>query len=191
MSDPDTGATTGPATETVARPPARWRVVLTAVLGTVLVLGLVAVGYLTYRLQHPTTEPFRPTAGSSVPVDSERRDALDVAEQFALRMDTVDGTDLDGYVKGINAMLTTKARTENVKTFDAMKQSYAAAKVKGKGEVLQRGIADIDADSATVLVAHDADVTTTQGDIEHHYRWSVDLVKVDGEWRVDDFTPVN
>ncbi|ROR89590.1 hypothetical protein [Nocardioides aurantiacus] len=187
----DTGETTGPAPETAARPPARWRVLLTVVLGSVLVLGLVAVGYLAYRLQNPTTAPFRPTAGSAVPTGADRRDALDVAEQFALRMDTVDGADIDGYVKGINEMLTTKAKTENVKTFDAMKESYAAAEVKGKGQVLQRGIADIDPDSATVLVAHDADVSTTQGDIEHHYRWTVELVKVDGEWRVDDFTPVN
>ena len=41
---------------------------------------------------------------------------------------------------------------------------------------------DSDDDSATVLVVHDASVKTTQGNIEHHYRWSVDLVKVDGDW---------
>lgn len=191
MPEPDHGGTPGPTPDAAARPPARWRVVLTAALATLLVLGLVAAGYLTYRLQHPTTEPFRPTAGSAVPQDSDRRDALATAEQFALRMDTVDGAKIDDYVKGVNQMLTTKARTQNDKVFEAMKESYAAAKVKGKGKVLQRGIADIDADSATVLVAHDADVSTTQGDIEHHYRWSVELVKVDGEWRVDDFTPVN
>ena len=52
-------------------------------------------------------------------------------------------------------------------------------------------MADLDDDSATVLVAHDASVKTTQGDIEHHYRWNVDLVKVDGKWLVDDFEPVN
>lgn len=191
MPDHETGGTAGPATDAAARPPARWRVALTAALATLLVVGLAAAGYLSYRWHHPTTEPFRPTAGSAVPPDADRRDALAVAEQFALRMDTVDGSDVDGYVEGINEMLTTKARTENVKTFEAMKQSYAAAEVKGTGEVLQKGLADIDRDSATVLVAHDADVTTTQGDIEHHYRWSVELVKVDGAWRVDDFTPVN
>ena len=44
-----------------------------------------------------------------------------------------------------------------------MKQSYAAAKVKGTGKVLVTGVADLDADSATVLVVHDASVKTTQG----------------------------
>ena len=63
--------------------------------------------------------------------------------------------------------------------------------MKGTGKVLLTAVGDSDDDSATVLVVHDASVTTTQGNIDHHYRWSVDVVKVNGEWRVDDFNPVN
>jgi len=121
----------------------------------------------------------------------ERASASSVASQFALRMDNVDGTDFDGYIKGINELLTTKAKTKNKKTFDSIKQSYEAAKVKGTGKVLLTAVGDADEDSATVLVVHDASVTTTQGKIEHHYRWSVDVVKVDDSWLVDDFNPVN
>ena len=121
----------------------------------------------------------------------ERASASSVASQFALRMDNVDGTDFDAYIKDINELLTTKAKTENQKTFDAMKQSYETAKVKGTGKILVSGISELDDDSATVLVAHDASVKTTQGNIEHHYRWTVTVVKVDGKWRVDDFNPVN
>ena len=117
--------------------------------------------------------------------------AANVASQFALRMDKVDGTKFDGYIKRINELLTTKAKTKNTQVFDAMKQSYEAAQVKGTGKVLLTGVGDADSDSATVLVVHDASVTTTQGNIEHHYRWTVDLVKVDGSWLVDDFNPVN
>jgi len=120
----------------------------------------------------------------------ERAAATNTATQFALRMDKVDATDFDGYIKGVNELLTTKARAENEKVFDAMKQTYQAAKVKGAGKVLLTGVGDLDDDSASVLVVHDADVTTTQGNIEHHYRWSVNLVKVKGEWLVDDFNPV-
>ena len=72
-----------------------------------------------------------------------------------------------------------------------IKQSYEAAKVKGTGKVLLTAVGDSDDDSATVLVVHDASVKTTQGNIDHHYRWSVDVVKVNGEWLVDDFNPVN
>jgi hypothetical protein len=165
---------------------------LAAALTILLVLGLVACGYLVYRLNHINDEPLNPLSGAPVePSDTERKQATAVAEQFALRMDNVDGTDFDGYIKGINELLTTKAKTENQKTFDAMKQSYSAAKVKGTGKVLVSGVSELDDDSATVLVAHDASVKTTQGNIEHHYRWTVNLVKVNGEWRVDDFNPVN
>ena len=104
-----------------------------------------------------------------------------MASQFALRMDNVDGTEFDAYIKGVNALLTTKAKTKNDKVFDVMKQSYQAAKVKGSGKVLMTAVGDSDADSATVLVVHDASVTTTQGNIDHHYRWTVDVVKVDGD----------
>jgi len=121
----------------------------------------------------------------------ERASASSVASQFALRMDNVDGTNFDNYIKGINELLTTKAKTKNQKTFESIKQSYEAAKVKGTGKVLLTAVGDSDDDSATVLVVHDASVKTTQGNIDHHYRWSVDVVKVNGEWRVDDFNPVN
>ena len=84
-------------------------------------------------------------------------------------MDNVDGTHFDTYVKKIEQLLTTKAKTDNAKVFDTMGKTYAQAKIKGTGKVLLSGIADIDSDSATVLVAHDASVTT-QGDVQHHYR---------------------
>jgi len=121
----------------------------------------------------------------------ERASASSVASQFALRMDNVDGTKFDSYIKGINELLTTKAKTKNKKTFDAIKESYEAAKVKGTGKVLLTAVGDADDDSATVMVVHDASVDTTQGKIEHHYRWSVNVVKVGDSWLVDDFNPVN
>lgn len=133
-------------------------------------------------------------AGKANAADERRKDraaAAAVAEQFALRMDKVDGTDFEGYVKGINELLTTKAKTKNTEVFDVMKQSYETAKVKGTGRVLLTAVGDSDPDSANVLVVHDAEVETTQGNIDHHYRWTVSMVKVKGSWLVDDFNPVN
>lgn len=123
--------------------------------------------------------------------DRQRAAASAVASQFALRMDKVDGADFDGYLKGVNELLTTKAKTKNSQQLDVMKQSYQAAKVKGTGKVLMTAVGDSDEDSATVLVVHNAEVETTQGKLEHNYRWTVDLVKVKGAWLVDDFNPVN
>lgn len=172
--------------------PSRARPVVAGVLAVLLTLGVLACGYLAYRVARPTDAPFNPFSGAvRQPSDRDRSAATAAAQQFALRMDTVDGTDLDGYLKKIDALLTTKARTKNQQTFATLKQSYAAAKVKGTGKILISGIADLDDNSATVLVAHDASVTTTQGNLQHHYRWNVELVKVRGKWLVDDFNPVN
>ncbi len=161
------------------RPRARTVRVLAAVLAVVLVLGVAGAVWLGLRYRHDDESK------------QQRATAANVAEQFALRMDKVDGTKFDAYIKSVNKLLTTKARTKNSQVFEVMKQSYEAAKVKSTGKVLMTAVGDSDADSATVLVVHDASVTTTQGDIEHHYRWTVDMVKVNGDWLVDDFTPVN
>lgn len=170
----------------------RARALLAGGLLILLVLGLVVSGYLVYRLNHINDDPLNPLSDApAAPAEAQRKQATAVAEQFALRMDNVDSAKFDAYVKSVNGMLTTKAKTKNSEVFDTMKQSYEAAKVKGTGKVLATGLSDIDDDSATVLVAHDASVQTTQGNIEHHYRWSVNLVKVSGTWLVDDFNPVN
>jgi Mce-associated membrane protein len=153
--------------------------IISAVLAVVLVLAAGAALFFGLK------------AKDSDEQQQERASASSVASQFALRMDNVDGTNFDKYIKGINELLTTKAKTKNQKTFESIKQSYEAAKVKGTGKVLLTAVGDSDDDSATVLVVHDASVKTTQGNIDHHYRWSVDVVKVNGEWRVDDFNPVN
>jgi Mce-associated membrane protein len=157
-----------------------------------LIAALVSSGYLLYRRAHPTEQPFAPFSGASRAIsDRQRHEAQAVAEQFSLRMDNINGPDFTAYVKKIQQLLTTKAKTDNKSVFATMAQTYKAAKVTGAGKVLLSGVGDIDADSATVLVAHDATVKTSQGSLVHHYRWSVDLVKVDGKWLVDSFTPVN
>lgn len=183
-----------PAADRAARcrsTPSRARAATTLVLALLLVVGIVSTGYLAYRKANPTADPFDPAAGPVLVSDRERSEVIAVAEQFTLRMDNVDGTQFDDYVAGIDALLTTKARAENEGTLESLEQAYRAAEVKGTGTVLVSGVADLSADQATVLVAHDADVTTKQGDIEHHYRWAIDLVKVDGDWLVDGFTPVS
>ncbi len=121
----------------------------------------------------------------------DRAAAAAVASQFALRMDNFKGTDIDAYVKGINELLTTKSKGEFSKEFEAFKQVYEQGKATGTGKVLLTGVGTSDDDSATVLVVHDAEVKSTIGNQERHHRWSIDLVKVKGEWLVDDFTPVN
>ncbi len=181
MSEPTDAGIQDPGGPQRPALPVRARTVwiICAVLSVVLVLAAGAALFFGLK------------AKDSDEQQQERASASSVASQFALRMDNVDGTNFDKYIKGINELLTTKAKTKNQKTFESIKQSYEAAKVKGTGKVLLTAVGDYDDDSATVLVVHDASVKTTQGNIDHHYRWSVDVVKVNGEWRVDDFNPVN
>lgn len=183
MPDPTTPGSDDPGEEQRAAPPRRGAGRAVTLLGALLVLLLVA-GVVTavvfgIKLRAQDRE------------QQDQAKATTVASQFALRMDQVDGTDFSKYLKGINELLTTKAQTKNSQTFAVLQKTYEAAKVKGTGKVLLDAVASYDPDSATVLVVHDASVTTTQGDIQHHYRWSVDLVKVGGQWLVDDFSPVN
>jgi len=121
----------------------------------------------------------------------ERASAAATAGQFALRVDTFDGKDIEKYSKSVQELLTTKYRTEFDKQFAPFKQVYAQAQATGTGKILVTGVGSIDEDSATVLVAHDAAVKSKLGNQERHFRWSIDLVKVKGKWLVDEFTPVN
>lgn len=150
-----------------------------AVLALVVVGALVAAVVLGLKVRSADQQ------------DQDRASAESVAGQFALRMDHVDGTNFEKYIKSVNELLTTKARSKNSQVLDAMRQTYATAKVKGSGKVLLTAVGDYDQDSATVLVVHDASVTTTQGELQHHYRWTVRMVKVKDRWLVDDFNPVN
>jgi hypothetical protein len=160
-------------------PRARTVRLITIVLALVLVAALAVAIWLGLEARSHDQER------------KERAAAANVASQFALRMDSVDGENFEKYLKSITELMSTKAKTKNKQAFDAIRESYKTAKVKGEGKVLLTAVGDADEDSATVLVVHDQDVTTTQGKIEHHYRWSVNMVKVKDSWLVDDFNPVN
>jgi hypothetical protein len=90
----------------------------------------------------------------------------------------------------LSPMLTTKFRTDFEATIDDILTQIEQAKLVSKGEVLRSAVASVDADSAEVLVVADATADSSFGSRARHFRWSVDLVKVDGDWLVDNFTPV-
>ena len=171
----DPGAEKRPA----RRMGARTLRILTIVLAVVLVVAVAAAVWMWSKAEA---------------ADDKRREraaAAAVASQFALRVDTFDGKDIDKYSKDVQALLTTKYRTEFGKQFEPFKQLYTQAQATGTGKILVTGVGSIDDDSATVLVAHDASVKSKLGNQERHFRWSVELVKVKGKWLVDEFTPVN
>jgi hypothetical protein len=170
---------------------------------TVLVVGVVAAlllalgvtGSIVYGIRDAgdtlTTKALTTNSGDPLISDTERHQAVAVAEQFCLRMDGVDGSDPESYVKKVSELLTTKQKTKFTAEFEAFQKLGVDNTLKGTGTILASGLSDIDPDSATVLVAHDSSVVAKTGTTQRHYRWSVTLRKVGGRWLVDDFTQVS
>ena len=168
------------------------RALIALALMLLTVLSVAVAGVLVYRSSHLTDEPFSlSNSGQPVISDAERHQVLAIAEQFCLRMDALDASDLSGYKKRVSQLLTTKQKAKFDTEFDAFQKLSLDPKLKGTGTILASGLSDIDEDSATALVAHDSTVTDSSGTNERHYRWTVALRRVHGHWLVDDFTPVS
>jgi hypothetical protein len=166
--------------------------VIALALVALTAVSVVVAGVLVYRSSHLTDAPFSLTnSGRPIASDDERHQVVAVAEQFCLRMDGVDASDVDGYVKRVSELLTTKQKAKFTSEFDQFQKLGLDKGLKGTGTILASGLADVDPDSATVLVAHDSTVKASTGTTERHYRWTVSLRKVHGDWLVDDFTPVS
>ena len=127
--------------------------------------------------------------------DRARSEAITAAEQFALRMDGIQLGNFEAFSKSVAPLLTTKERTVFEQQFKQFEQVYEQAKKAGAaqakpgvGKIIFSGASDADLDSATVLVAHDS--TVPGQDQALHFRWQLGMRKVEGDWLVDDFTPV-
>ena len=155
--------------------------VMVAVLATLVVLGLAAalVGWWVAR------EP-----GAAAARLDQRGEVTRVAEQFTVRVNNYDADSVDDYKASVGELLSTKFRADFDQAMEDIVAQVQEAEMESRGEVLASGVASLDDDSARVLVAADASVTTVYDERQRHFRWEVSLVRVDGEWLVDDFTPV-
>lgn len=122
--------------------------------------------------------------------DQARTEAVQSAERFVVEVNNFDASDLPTLKERISPLLTTKFRTDFESTIDDIVAQIEEAKLVSEGEVLRSAVASVDTDSAEVLVVADANADSSFGTRVRHFRWSIDLVKVDGDWLVDNFTPV-
>lgn len=122
--------------------------------------------------------------------DQNRTDAVRAAERFAVQVNNFDASDTATLKQQLAPMLSTKFRSDFQATIDDILSQINQAKLSSKGEVVKSAVASVDPDSAEVLVVADATAKSVYGTRARHFRWSVDLVKVDGRWLVDNFTPV-
>ncbi|MEP9362311.1 hypothetical protein ABLE68_05035 [Nocardioides sp. CN2-186] len=188
---------TTPAGPSSGAPNGRFRVVLLVLL--VLAL-LVSGGVLVWLLAD--------RRGEADGVQSDREAVMSQVEQFVLRLNTYGPDQLDDqghmpeYEKQVTAVITPKFATDFEKSgLPIAEQTVDKAGLGRTAKIYGVGVDSIDGDSATAIVA--AGLSGSSPDPKHPddpskripldpavLRWSVSLVKVDGKWLVDDYTPV-
>lgn len=148
------------------------RTALTAVLGLLVVVGLVATALLARTV-----------------LDDRRRAAdgeaaVAAATQLGVNFTTLDYRTFDRDARRVLDEATGTFRKEFEAQTSQLKQLVSANKAVSKGKVVQAGLVSHDADDARVLLVVDADVTNTAATtpVARHYRIQVDLSRSGDRW---------
>jgi Mce-associated membrane protein len=192
---------TGPATRDPA-PPSRWR----RLLAVVLVLVVVACVALLVWL----TTGGRASAGGGLDHLEEREEVMSLTDQFVKRLGTYSPDMLDGsgqmpdYREQVREVITPKFAADFDKEVATAEQLVAQGGITRTADVFATAVSSVDDDSARVLVAGAFTDRYRQGEGEGEgakartidqeplpFRFTVDLVMIEGEWLVDDFSPVS
>ena len=156
-----------------------------AVTGVAAVVALAALAVVVAQLF-----VVRPAAADLEAETATRAAVTRAAERFTVEVNNYDAADVETLKERIGPLLTTKFRADFEKSIDDIVVQIREAELSSEGEVIKSAVASADSDSAEVLVVADASTQSVFDRRARHFRWSVDLVKVDGDWLVDNFTPV-
>jgi len=173
-------------------------------LALLCVVSLVALTSSTTDAGSPV-ERFRAVMSGDNQRQDEREAVMAQTEQFMLRMGTFGPDLLDDagampeYRERVREVITPKFASSFDKEAATAEQLVAQAGVAREAEVFATGVSVLDSDSATALVAgsftdsypKDAEGEERVSGEPVPFRIEVRLVKADGEWLVDDFTPVS
>lgn len=184
-------------------------------LGLLVVLVLVLVGSLAWTGYLVATRTS--SASGSLPervgdvlsgedaIAAQRERVMDVASQFMLRVNSYGPDDLaeDGtmpdYRERVGELITPAFRADFETQVGTAEQTVAQAQLGRECEVYGVGVSTMDADSATALVAgvftnsYPGNGRRAGERVESEpapFRVRISLVKIAGEWLVDDFAPV-
>jgi len=160
------------------------------VLGVLVVVLLAACGTLIWLLAG--------RRGEADDLQSSREAVMAQTDQFMLRMGTYGPDLLDDkgqmpeYRSRVKAVITPKFATSFDQQAGTAEQLVAQAGVSRQAQIFATGVSAIDSDSATALVAGTFTDTYKKGGQQQPvpFRIEVSLVKTDGKWLIDDFTPV-
>lgn len=172
--------------------PAVFRLVVLIVLVVVIVVATAVASFLLV-----------PRSGDdSGDTQASREEVMAQTEQFMLRLGTYGPELLDDkgampdYREKVKEVITPKFAASFEDEAGTAEQLVAQAGVSRVPDVFATGVASIDEDSAKTLVAGSfSDTYAVDGKkIKQEpipFRIEVSLVKIDGTWLVDDFSPVS
>jgi len=180
------------------------------VLGVLVLIIIASLGYLGARVVKDGTGSGWGRVTSAFSADdslqTDRDAAMSQARQFALRINTYGPDLLDAksgqmpkYRTQVEEVITAKFRADFEKDGVPLAEaSVSQTGLKRTAQVYATGVATIDDDTATVLVAGSftnaypkkkGSSTYVAADPEP-YRFEISMVKTGGKWLVDNFTPV-
>ena len=145
------------------------------------------------------------SADGGLDLPDEREQAMSLTDQFVKRLgtyspDMVDGSgQMPDYRAQVREVITPKFAADFDKEVATAEQLVAQGGITRTADVFATAVSSIDDDSARVLVAGAFTDSYEQGKgakaatVDQEplpFRFTVDLVVIDGKWLVDDFTPV-
>lgn len=172
-----------------------------ALTGVLVVVLLAAVGTSIWLVATRGFDALGVDRGASQ-VQSEREQVMSQTRQFMLRANTYgpdqldDSGELTDYRALVEEVITPKLSASFAKEVTAAEQIVAQTGASRTTEVFSTGVATIDDDSATALVAgtfttsYPTKKNGTQSTEPVPFRVQVSLVRSEGEWLVDDFDPI-
>ncbi|HSF35470.1 MAG TPA: hypothetical protein VLA70_05105 [Nocardioides sp.] len=188
----------GTGSDTRDPAPARWRLLLALALTLVVVACAALLVWLTAG--------GRASAGGGLDHTEEREQVMSLTDQFVKRLGTYspdlldDSGQMPAYREQVREVITPKFAADFDKEVATAEQLVAQGGITRSADVFATAVSSVDDDSARVLVAGAFTDSYRQGEgakaqtVDQEplpFRFTVDLVMIEGEWLVDDFTPVS
>jgi len=173
-------------------------------VATAAVLALVVATCVALLIWMSLTDAASADGGLDLP--DERDQAMSLTDQFVKRLGTYspdmvdDSGQMPAYREQVREVITPKFAADFDKEVAAAEQLVAQGGITRTADVFATAVSSIDDDSARVLVAGAFTDSYEQGTgkkaatVDQEplpFRFTVDLVVIDGEWLVDDFSPVS
>jgi hypothetical protein len=147
----------------------------------------------------------RASADGGLDLPEEREQVMSLTDQFVKRLGTYspdmvdDSGQMPDYREQVREVITPKFAADFDKEVATAEQLVAQGGITRTADVFATAVSSVDDDSARVLVAgaftdsyeqKAGDESQTVDQEPLPFRFTVDLVTIDGEWLVDDFSPV-